>query len=341
MQQGRYREAADPLRSLADRRCDPRVSLLLAASLEGSGDLAGAEQVLEQAHVAWPKDDRVSVSLAREYFGMRETGKAVQALAGFDPEPSTPFQELEMAALVLLEGHQLPAAQQAAQVAYTAYPSVRSLLLLANTLQLEGKYKDVLALLEPQRATYSQSAPYLVTFAESEYDAKMFDPARADLEQAIALQPDLYQSHYLLGNVLSGQGDLDRAVAEYHTAISLAPAQPRTWYQLALTLRAKEDESGEEDALKHALAIDNHYAPAHSELGRILFSQSRLDEAVAQLDLAVQDNPANEQPYYLLSKAYDRLGDTEKSTAMARRLVEVKRANRRSAGVPAASGAAQ
>jgi len=297
MQQARYGEAAAILQPLSGLRCEPHVSLLLAAAFEATGDLTKAERALLEGHAAWPANNSLAVSLAREYFTAGQVGEATEALAHFRAIPSAPSQELEMAAVVLLAGHRLAAAQATAQVAYQTYPSLRSLLLLANSLQLEGRYKDVLALLGPKRAAYAQSAPFLVTFAESEYDAKMFDPARGDLEQAVALEPNLAQAHYLLGNVLLGQGDLDRAAAEYRIAISMAPEQPRTYYQLALTLRAKEDEAGEQDALQRALAVDNHYALAHSELGRIFLSQGRLPEAVEELNLAVGDNPASEQPY--------------------------------------------
>ncbi len=112
-------------------------------------------------------------------------------------------------------------------------------------------------------------------------------------------------------------------------AIDLAPYQPRTYYQLALALRAKQDEAGEKSALTKALAIDDHLALAHSELGRILLNENRLPEAVTQLNLAIQDNPALEQPYNLLARAYMRLGDADKANAMAKRLTEVRGANHR------------
>ncbi len=331
LRQARYGEVAGALAPLSTLHCDPKVHLLLAAALEGEGDSGSAEQTLIQGHAAWPANSSLAVSLARDYLSSRQTGKAAEALAHFQATPATPPQELQMAAVILLAGQQLAQAQTVAQVAYTTYPSVSSLLLLANTLQLEGKYKDVLTLLGGERAKYAQSAPFLVTFAESEYDAKMFDPARADLEQALKLEPRLPQAHYLLANVLSGQGDLDRAVEQYRAAIALAPKQPRTWYRLALTLRAKEDEAGEEDALQNALAVDSHYALAHSEMGRILLNQGKVPEAVQQLNAAIDENPASEQPYYLLAKAYDKLGDAEKSSATAKRLAEVKRANHRGA----------
>ena len=123
------------------------------------------------------------------------------------------------------------------------------------------------------------------------------------------------------------QGELDGAAAEYRDAIGLAPDQPRTYYQLALVLRAKQKDAEEETLLVKATAIDSHFALAHAEMGRILLNQNRLPEAVTQLNLAVDDNPTLEQPYNLLARAYDRLGDADKAQAMAKRLLAVRAAN--------------
>ncbi len=327
MQAGKYAAAASTLAPLAVRRCDFRASLLLAAAYEGSGDPRRAEQALEAAHAAWPTNNSVAASLAREYLAGRETEKAAEALDRFRPTPSTPPQELELATIVFLTSHRLVPGEAAARAAFAGYPSLHTLLLLANTLQLEGRYKDVLTLLGDKRAAYGQEPPFLVTLAESEYDAKIFDAARTDLEDAVALAPKLPQAHYLLGNVLLAANETDKAVGEYRRAIELAPDQPRTYYQLALALRAKEDESGEESALKEALAIDPRFALAHSELGRLLVNQNRLPEAETQLKLSIEDNAKSEQAYYLLAKVYDRLGEADKSRETAKRLAALRKVN--------------
>jgi Tfp pilus assembly protein PilF len=157
----------------------------------------------------------------------------------------------------------------------------------------------------------------------------LFDTARADLEHAIALDNKSYQAHYLLGNVLVAQNETDRAESEYRTAIELEPNQPRTYYQLALIFRDKQDEAGEESMLTKALAVDDHYAPAYCEMGRILIANHRLADAVTQLNLAIQYNPRIEQAYYLMARAYAGLGQKEKADAMVKRYAGLRAANRR------------
>lgn len=328
MGQMRYQDAAALLQPLAPKDCDPRVSLLLAAALEAGGDAAKATDQLQRAHSVWPSNNSISASLARAYFASGQTDQAIKALTHFHATAETPQQEMEMAVMVYLAAHQLVPAQTVAAAAYKAHPSVHSLLLLANTLQLQGRYPDVNRLLGNKRAAYSNSPEFLMTLAESEFDAGIYPAAREDLERAIALGAKSYQAHYLLGNVLAKQGNADRAIAEYRLAIDLAPDQPRTYFQLALVLRSKEDDAGEQRALEQALAADSRYAPAQCELGRILLEEHSFADAVSHLSVAIQYNPRAEEAYFLLAKAYAGLGDKEKSNEMVKRLVAVRKENR-------------
>jgi tetratricopeptide (TPR) repeat protein len=332
MQQGNFKGAADLLGPLSTQLCDPRVSLLLAGAFEVSGDLPSAEQTLLRAHTAWAANNSIAASLAREYMGNHQLDKAAQALAHFRPTPTTPRQELEVAVVVFIASHQLVAAQTVAQAAYKADPSARSLVTLANTMQLQGKFKDVVALLNAKRKLYAESSVFLATLAESEYDCILYDAARDDLQHAIALDPNSYQAHFLLANALVKLGSVDQAISEYRLAIGLSPNQPRTYCQLALALESKQDQAGAEEQLAKALSIDSRYGPALIEMARISLSQNHPDEAVTQLNLAVEDNPGSEQAYFLLAKAYAQLGDKEKSEEMAKRLVSVRNANWKSSG---------
>lgn len=330
MEQAQFPKAIDLLQPLSERGCDPRANLLLAGAFEGMGDRPNALVTLQRGHSIWPANTGIAASLARQYLGSGETDKAVQALGQFRATPATPMQEMEEAVVVYMAGHRLVLAQGVAEMAYKTYPSVHSLLLLANVLQLQGRYKDVNRILAGKRDAYADSPAFLITAAESEYDAMLYDAARKDLEHAIALDTQSYQAHYLLGNVLLVQGEVDQAASEYRISTNLDPAQPRTYYQLALIAQAKQDQSGEESYLKQALAADNHYAPAYCALGKILLNHRRFSEAVVQLNLAIQYNPQIELAYYLLARAYAGLGEREASDAAVKRYTAIRAANRRS-----------
>ena len=180
----RFQEAATLLQPLATRKCDPRISLLLAAAFEGQNDPSQATAELQRAHSVWPSNDSIAASLARSYLSAGDTGKAARALAQFHADAKTPEQEMRMAVVVYLAAHQLLSAETVAAAAYKNYPSVQTLLLLANTLQMQGRYPDVNRLLGSQRAAYAGSPEFFVTLAESEFDASTYQAARDDLKRA-------------------------------------------------------------------------------------------------------------------------------------------------------------
>jgi tetratricopeptide (TPR) repeat protein len=328
MEHARYQVAAEKLEPLSSLGCDARISLLLAGALESEGNSPEAEQTLQRAHLKWPFNDSIAASLAREYLHGGQTDKALQALAHFHVSKDTRPQEMEIAVVVYLAAHKLVPAQAVADADYRSHPSVDTLLLLANVLQLQGRYPDVNRLLGSKRESYSDSPKFLITLAESEYDASIYTAAHNDIERALLLDPSSFQAHYILGNVLVRLGDPDRAVTEYREAIQLAPDQPRTYFQLALVLRTKMDSAGEESALNQALAADNHYAPAHCEMGRMLIEQGRFEDAVIHLNSAVEYNPNSEEAYFLLVRAYAKLGQKDKAAAMEKRLVTLLKSNR-------------
>src|SRR5580698_6680274 len=76
MEQSRYQEAADSLRPFASLPCDARVSLLLAAASEMSGDVHGGEETLEQGHAMWPANNSIAATLARQYLSNGRVGQA-------------------------------------------------------------------------------------------------------------------------------------------------------------------------------------------------------------------------------------------------------------------------
>jgi predicted O-linked N-acetylglucosamine transferase (SPINDLY family) len=97
--------------------------------------------------------------------------------------------------------------------------------------------------------------------------------AEASYRQVLAVQPNLAEGHFRLGDALMGQGKLDDAVAAYRQAISMKP----------------------------------DFAEAHSNLGNALFGQHRLEEAVAAYRQAIGIRPdfAGAHSNLLLCLNYD------------------------------------
>ena len=316
LEQGHFSEAVTALQTKSPLQCDYRVSLLLAAAFEGSGDIPSAARVLQQALALWPSNSSIATSLARYYLRDGDTAKAEHAIEQCKPDSSTSLRELQMMAMVYLENQNLPRAKSVAVLAYQRYPSEETLLFTANVLQLQGRFKDVLTLLEKERPAYANSAPFLITIAESEYDGSLYAAARQDLEQAIVLNSRSYPAHYVLGNVLVKTGDIDGGIREYQTAIQLSPQQPRTYYYLGLALEKKVNDAEARNEFQRSLSADGHFAPAYCELGKLEMRANHLPDAAEDLSRAIEYNPSLQESYFLLVQVYARMGERDKSHAV-------------------------
>ncbi len=329
MQEEHFGAVVALLRTAPLPACDARFALLLGAALEGEGSSAEEQLVLEEAHQRWPSDHSVAASLARRYWLAGQAAKAAEALASVSVTSATPLQELELRAEVYLTVHQLASAQAAAEAAYRKSPATDTLLLLANIIQTQGRAHDALTLLESRRKENAASAAFLITIAETEFDSELYAAAHQDLVEALALDPRSYQAHYLLANTLVQQTKAKEAVSEYEMAIQIAPDKPRTYHQLALAKVMLGDVNGARESLEKCVATDPAYAPAYTEIGKLLLQQGRYAEAVEPLQKAIEYGPTQEFPYYFLTRVYARLGRKQESDEMLERYKAVKTANRK------------
>lgn len=313
LEQGQFAAAATLIRKSGQQRCDYRADLLLAAALDGSSNLPGAKQTLERGHREWPSNCSIAASLSRYDLQAGDAADAERAVRGCVPTERTSQRELRLIALVYLDNGELARARQIADIAYRREPGEENLLFLANVLQLQGRYEDVVTLLGRQRRSYGDSAGFLITIGESESDAKMYPAAERDLRHALVLQPASYAAHYVLGNLLVATGRFAAGIAQFKAAIQLNPQQPRTYYQIGRALEEQNQGAEARRYFEQSLAVDAHYAPAWCEIGKLELRANHVASAVDHLNRAIQYNPSLQDSYYLLVQAYARLGEREKS----------------------------
>ena len=170
-------------------------------------------------------------------------------------------------------------------------------------------------------------------------------------ERAVSLAPDSFDAQLVLGRAWFGMGDDLAAIKSFRAAIVLRPGDGQTLFYLATALEhggdtqaalkiyrdlvalrpevaeghlglgvlllkrggADTDEGMEE--LERAVAIDASLYEAHVTLGRILVARGRAAEAIEHLQRAAKLAPANPEPHYQLSLAYQRLGRKDEASA--------------------------
>jgi tetratricopeptide (TPR) repeat protein len=119
-------------------------------------------------------------------------------------------------------------------------------------------------------------------------------------EQAVQLDPNDSAAHNGLGAALEKKGDLDRASQEFELAGKLNPNDAVARQNLALVFNKKSQlaQSGGrvEDAiaqLQAAIQLNPTNASLHNSLGAAFDRDGKLDDALAQFDEATRLDPAN------------------------------------------------
>jgi protein O-mannosyl-transferase len=121
------------------------------------------------------------------------------------------------------------------------------------------------------------------------------DEAVAEYHTAETIAPNRYQIHNNLGNCLDHQGKPAEALAEYRAAVRLNPKLPELHNSLGIVL----DEQGRYDEalveFTNATQLDPAYPWAHFEMAKTLLKQGRDIKAIDQFRKALRLDPENFQ----------------------------------------------
>lgn len=86
-----------------------------------------------------------------------------------------------------------------------------------------------------------RAALYCLNLGEKFIRERSWQNAVTWLRQAITIQPDLYEAHYLLGEAYIELGRLDEAIEILDRAIQLRPDDPTAHFKLGLAYIALHD----------------------------------------------------------------------------------------------------
>ncbi len=184
-----------------------------------------------------------------------------------------------------------------------------------------------------------------------------YDPSTYWDVRVLSDREALARFHGNLGYEAYRDGDLEGALLRYRTALVVDPGSAAAWNNLALALRRGGDLDGARAALEAAVRADERDLPALTNLAALYREQGLADEAAAiherigavrgtspyhlyvrgqlclergeyaeaarVLRLALLQERDNVLLYRGLARAYDGLGETEKSLQAFRRAQEL------------------
>jgi len=150
------------------------------------------------------------------------------------------------------------------------------------------------------------------------------DRAIADYDTAIFLQPDHVQAYNGRGMAYQRRGNLDRAMADYNRAIQLQPDYAETYYNRGLAYYYQRDLDHAMADWDKAVELKPDYAEAYYNRGNIYFDRGELDRAFADYDTAIQLQPGHVKTYNGRGIAYQHKGDCDRALADWSKAIELK-----------------
>jgi TolB-like protein/class 3 adenylate cyclase/Tfp pilus assembly protein PilF len=157
---------------------------------------------------------------------------------------------------------------------------------------------------------------FRVTDDFSDEPYKDLHRAEGLVAQALAMSPDSALAHYVKGQVLFAQSRCGEAIPEYERAITLDRSRTAAYGRLGWCKFLTGSVDAAIPYFEEAMRLSPHepiVAPWYRRMGVIYLLQSRIDEAIASLEKAGNENARLAFVHAYLAAGYALKGETERA----------------------------
>ena len=156
----------------------------------------------------------------------------------------------------------------------------------------------------------------------------LMSEAEKEFDAARRLAPDPAIPYAALGMVWIQSGQTEKAVEVLRAELKRRKDHVVPYIFAVALLRSGVDPAAPAaaeavEALRASIRADPQFAPAHAELGRLLFKRDQLDLAIKELEKAAELDPGNRPALYALSQAYRKKGDGARAQALLSRVARL------------------
>jgi tetratricopeptide (TPR) repeat protein len=228
----------------------------------------------------------------------------------------TPAGEVALAALYARSGD-IDAAEQAYKRLTPAPPiprSTASAFAQAKDALHEHHYDVAEAALLRWLAIHPRdfSARYELVVARRQI-------SKEQIARLLAVAPDSYHVHQLLGQFYVDREEDDKALTEYLAVAAARPNLPDVHFWLGHLYWKHGDADHSLVELTRQLELDPGHPEANGELGAVLVAEDRIEEAIPHLELAIRSKPDLWPAYSQLGHAYATQKNYARAEEMLRR----------------------
>lgn len=196
----------------------------------------------------------------------------------------------------------------------------------AQTLYEEGRFSELIALLEP-RITAGIDAQSAVTLARA-YGRVGRSADAINVYGAICrAAPAAHDVHIEAGLFAHGAGEHARAEMWLKAAVAAGPERPEAHYYLGVVQAAKGDPNHQEQAFESfgtAARLRPDWLEAWFRRAQMGYNNAHVEDAVEALDRCLAINPQYADAWYLRFTCLADLGRTEEALACLRGFVEMR-----------------
>ncbi len=145
--------------------------------------------------------------------------------------------------------------------------------------------------------------------------------AKAEFQQALDLDPNLLWAHFYLAKIYFDLGRYEKARAQLERGLQTRPNVPHLLSLLGEVHRHIGDPMRSLELNRQALAADPSMTPAHYYLALALLDLKRQEEAVRELQRAVQSKYVIPEMYITLGSIYVQQSRLDDAAALYRKAV--------------------
>ncbi len=141
--------------------------------------------------------------------------------------------------------------------------------------------------------------------------------------QILGTTPRAAYAHYLRAKVYTAQGETSMAVAQLEEAVALEPDYPAAWSDLGRARETLSDDTGALAAFKRAVGLDPKDAIAQYRLGAEYLHRGNAQLAIQPLKQALSLNPDGQSALYSLQRALQETGRSAEAGKVRQKLADV------------------
>jgi len=191
-----------------------------------------------------------------------------------------------------------------------------------------GKYADAVPRLEATRRWAGDSIELSYALAQAYIHTQQPDPARGALASIYRVSPDSAAAHLIAAQMMIRLEMEPLAEAELTRALAKDPKLPNTNFLLGQVALFRGRFAEAITLTERELAVNPLNALALSQLGDAYVRQAKWDEAIATLQKSIWLNPYYSAPYILLGRAYMKTARPSAAEGMLRRAIQYDPNNR-------------